>query len=106
MFFPHDEEVCLGNILSDDFNDLWQHHELLDKFRNKNILKGHCGGCKSRNICGGCRARPITILVTCWPRIPVVLTISPNGWRLKKGLPKGAQELADGRILIDLKYAG
>ena len=106
MFFPHDEEVCLGNILSDDFNDLWQHHELLDKFRNKNILKGHCGGCKSRNICGGCRARAYNYFGDVLAPDPGCVNNFTQWLEIKKGLPKGAQELADGRILIDLKYAG
>jgi len=106
VFFPHDEEVCLGNILSDDFNDLWQHHELLDKFRNKNILKGHCGGCKSRNICGGCRARAYNYFGDVLAPDPGCVNNFTQWLEIKKGLPKGAQELADGRILIDLKYAG
>ena len=56
VFFPHDKEVCLGNI-NDDLNDLWLNNELLKVFRDKDILEGHCGECESRYICGGCRAR-------------------------------------------------
>lgn len=57
VFFPHKEEVKLGNLTENDFEDIWQNNELLLDLRNKEILNGHCGDCNSRNICGGCRAR-------------------------------------------------
>jgi radical SAM protein with 4Fe4S-binding SPASM domain len=40
-----------------DFEDVWKNNEILGVLRNKEILKGNCGDCKSRNICSGCRAR-------------------------------------------------
>jgi radical SAM protein with 4Fe4S-binding SPASM domain len=57
VFFPHYEEVKLGNLLEDDFEDIWADNDVLHTLRNKDILNGHCGDCDSRNICGGCRAR-------------------------------------------------
>ena len=57
VFFPHESDVKVGNLLEDDFNDLWKNSKLLDKLRNKEILSGHCGKCESRDVCGGCRAR-------------------------------------------------
>lgn len=57
VFFPHEKDLKLGNILQDDFESLWRDNEILEKLRDKSLLKGHCGACESRNICGGCRAR-------------------------------------------------
>jgi len=57
VFFPHDENVKLGNILTDDLETLWKTHPLLEALRNKDILKGNCGSCEYKYTCGGCRAR-------------------------------------------------
>ncbi|MGQ9597676.1 MAG: SPASM domain-containing protein, partial [Thermoproteota archaeon] len=57
VFFSHDEEVRLGNLLKDDFEEIWVENKLLWKLRNKDALKGNCGECLYRYICGGCRAR-------------------------------------------------
>lgn len=57
VFFPHEEEVKLGNILQDDFERLWRSHSLLRVLRNKDALKGNCNSCEYRYTCGGCRAR-------------------------------------------------
>ncbi|KYH39300.1 MAG: heme biosynthesis protein (NirJ-2), partial [Candidatus Hecatellales archaeon B24] len=57
VFFPHDENVKLGNILTDDFEKLWRNHPLLEALRNKDILKENCGSCEYKYTCGGCRAR-------------------------------------------------
>ncbi len=57
VFFPHDEEVKVGNLMDNDFEELWKNDLILNQLRNKEILKSHCGECDSRNICGGCRAR-------------------------------------------------
>jgi radical SAM protein with 4Fe4S-binding SPASM domain len=53
VFIP----IILGNIIRDDFLDIWHHHPLLNAIRNRSNFKGHCGVCEHRNICGGCRAR-------------------------------------------------
>ncbi len=57
VFFPHEEEVKIGNIFKDDFDVLWRTSEVLEKLRNKDILEGYCGTCPYRYTCGGCRAR-------------------------------------------------
>lgn len=57
VFFPHEEEVKIGNIIYDDFDEMWRENPLLKQLRNKELLKGNCGNCESNNICGGCRAR-------------------------------------------------
>jgi len=53
VFFP----LKLGNILKDDFEDLWINNPILNELRNKDILKESCGSCEYRYYCGGCRAR-------------------------------------------------
>jgi len=57
VFFPHRDEVKLGNLLQDNFEDIWMNNSVLHQLRDKEILNGHCGECDSRRICGGCRAR-------------------------------------------------
>jgi len=57
VFFPHDPEVKVGNILKDDFELLWRHSPLLWALRDKDKLYSPCGDCKYRYVCGGCRAR-------------------------------------------------
>jgi len=65
VFFPTNEETVLGNILKDDFEELWDNHPLLWKLRVKENLKTYkvngkivgCGACPDKYICGGCRAR-------------------------------------------------
>jgi radical SAM protein with 4Fe4S-binding SPASM domain len=57
VFFPHKEEVKLGNLMNDNFEDIWMNNNVLHQLRDKEILEGQCGECNSRHICGGCRAR-------------------------------------------------
>jgi radical SAM protein with 4Fe4S-binding SPASM domain len=59
VFFPHIPEVRIGNILKDDFHDLWTSSDILRDLRNKDLLKGACGSCEHRNVCAGCRARAL-----------------------------------------------
>jgi len=53
VFFP----LKIGNVLKDDFEDLWMHNPVLNNLRNKDILTDGCGTCEFRYYCGGCRAR-------------------------------------------------
>ncbi|MCD6537480.1 radical SAM protein [Candidatus Bathyarchaeota archaeon] len=65
VFFPTNEETVLGNILKDDFEEIWDNHPLLWKLRVREKLKTYevngkivgCGACPDKYICGGCRAR-------------------------------------------------
>jgi len=65
VFFPTNEETVVGNILKDDFDDVWDNNELFWKLRSREELEtyeinGHlvgCGACPDKYICGGCRAR-------------------------------------------------
>jgi len=52
VFFP----LKVGNILEDDFEELWKHDQVLQELRDKDILHG-CNTCDYRYYCGGCRAR-------------------------------------------------
>lgn len=62
VFFPHEEELKLGNLMEDDFEEVWNNNPLLTELRNKDYLKENCGNCSNKNICGGCRARAYTYL--------------------------------------------
>ncbi|BDZ68075.1 hypothetical protein GCM10025860_15230 [Methanobacterium ferruginis] len=46
--------VPLGNLLVDDFKDIWN-GEMMDKIRNKRV--GGCNICEYKEKCGGCRSR-------------------------------------------------
>lgn len=49
--------LVVGNILRDDFEELWYNSPLLNKMRNKEA-KGKCQGCGAYEDClGGCTAR-------------------------------------------------
>ncbi|WP_370004922.1 radical SAM protein [Methanothermobacter sp. KEPCO 2] len=62
VFFPHLDDLCVGNILEDDFEELWKTSRVLRNLRDRDKLSDHCGSCKSRYICGGCRARALSYL--------------------------------------------
>ncbi len=53
VFIP----IRLGNIMEDDFIEVWKESEVLNRMRDRATFKGNCGVCPSRSICGGCRAR-------------------------------------------------
>ncbi len=65
VFFPTNKETVFGNILEDDFEELWDNNELLWELRSRESLESYriggeavgCGNCKDKYICGGCRAR-------------------------------------------------
>ncbi len=47
-------DYSLGDILKDDFWDIWKNNDFLKKNREKNFVK--CGICRYKYNCGGCRA--------------------------------------------------
>ncbi len=53
VFFP----LTVGNIKTDDFEDVWNNNKVFAELRNKDLLKPNCETCKYRYYCGGCRAR-------------------------------------------------
>lgn len=57
VFFPHEAAMKVGNLLKDDFEQIWRHSKLFWEIRNKDNLRENCGSCKYRYVCGGCRAR-------------------------------------------------
>jgi radical SAM protein with 4Fe4S-binding SPASM domain len=65
VFFPTNSETVLGNILKDDFEEIWDSHPFLWRLRKREDLQDYivegkkvgCGDCPDKYICGGCRAR-------------------------------------------------
>ena len=65
VFFPTNRDTVLGNILKDNFEEIWDNHPLLWKLRVRENLQDYvvngkivgCGSCPDKYICGGCRAR-------------------------------------------------
>jgi radical SAM protein with 4Fe4S-binding SPASM domain len=65
VFFQTGNDTILGNILKDDFEDIWDNNQLLWKLRTRENLEDYvvngkragCGNCPDKYICGGCRAR-------------------------------------------------
>ena len=54
VFMP---SLVVGNIRKTSFIDIWHHSEVMQKLRDRSLLKKNCGTCQYRYICGGCRAR-------------------------------------------------
>jgi radical SAM protein with 4Fe4S-binding SPASM domain len=107
VFFPHEEEVKLGNILVDNFEEIWKEEPLLSKLRDKKILKGHCGKCDSRNTCGGCRARAYNYFNDILAPDPGC-TNNQNEWNALKSKLSGDNSLkvnylTDESLILDLK---
>ncbi|MCP8322022.1 MAG: SPASM domain-containing protein [archaeon] len=89
VFFPHEEDVKVGNILSDDFEDIWRNSNLLWITRNKDILEPNCKGCKYLYTCGGCRARAYNYYKNILAPDPGCI-INRNYWmKLQNDLRKG-----------------
>ena len=66
-------DLNLGNVRTDSLVEIWEHNEILQKIRNRNLYEGKCGTCKYNMLCGGCRVAALgyekSILGTdpkCW----------------------------------------
>lgn len=65
VFFPTNNKTVLGNILTDNFEEIWDTHPFLWDLRVRESLEDYtvenqrvgCGDCPDKYICGGCRAR-------------------------------------------------
>jgi radical SAM protein with 4Fe4S-binding SPASM domain len=65
VFFPTNKNTVLGNMLKDNFEEIWDNNHLLWKLRAREQLQDYivdgkrvgCGSCPDKYICGGCRAR-------------------------------------------------
>lgn len=53
VFMP----IKLGNLRTENLQDIWFKSPVLKELRDRNLLEGRCHDCDYRNICGGCRAR-------------------------------------------------
>lgn len=53
VFFP----LTIGNILKDDFKEVWKNNQILAELRDREKLKDSCANCEYKYYCGGCRAR-------------------------------------------------
>ena len=49
-------KTVAGNIITDDFMNIWKDSPLFAKLRNRDNLEGKCGECSFKISCGGCRA--------------------------------------------------
>jgi radical SAM protein with 4Fe4S-binding SPASM domain len=54
-YFP----VKAGNVLEQDFAEIWQQSEVFERLRDQKLLTGKCGRCHFKGVCGGCRARAL-----------------------------------------------
>ncbi len=65
VFLPTDRNTVIGNMLKDNFEELWDNDPLLWQLRIREKLETYvvngkevgCGNCSDKYICGGCRAR-------------------------------------------------
>ena len=68
-FFP----ITVGNIIKEDFGNIWNSGELLDKLRihPRKQISGICSNCEQIDICnGGSRARAYAITGDLWSEDP------------------------------------
>jgi radical SAM protein with 4Fe4S-binding SPASM domain len=49
--------ITVGNIREQSLADIWFNSKILNQLRDRNLLKGECGGCEYKATCGGCRGR-------------------------------------------------
>ncbi len=49
--------IKVGNIREQSLTEIWQNSKVLNTLRQRQALKGKCGGCEYRETCGGCRGR-------------------------------------------------
>lgn len=55
--FFKNNEYKVGNVVKDDFRDMWLNSAIFGKFRTmRDKLKGKCSDCKIKYRCGGCRS--------------------------------------------------
>jgi len=47
--------IELGNLLTDDLEEVWVNNKLLQYIRRRDKLSGACGKCAYNFVCGGCR---------------------------------------------------
>lgn len=104
VFFPHEEEVRLGNLLKDDFEKLWKTNKILLKLRDKDVLRGSCKHCSFRYTCGGCRARAYNYFHDILAPDPGCIYAEKEWIKVKTEIVKeGAKELPLGGIIPSLK---
>ncbi len=102
VFFPRTEELKLGNLMNDDFDQIWKENNLLVDLRNKDLLQDNCGSCESKNICGGCRARAYTYFNDVQAPDPGCIKNEGKWNELKNKLPN-FQETHNGSLFINLE---
>lgn len=49
--------VRAGNVLRQDFGEIWRSSRVFQEMRDEDLLSGKCGCCEFKRVCGGCRAR-------------------------------------------------
>jgi radical SAM protein with 4Fe4S-binding SPASM domain len=55
--FFKDSKYIAGNVLTNDFQELWLNSNIFKKFREmRKSLKGRCKDCSTKEYCGGCRS--------------------------------------------------
>lgn len=101
VFFPHNNDVKLGNLMNDDFEEIWKDNQLLGTLRNKEILEGHCGKCKSHNICGGCRARAYNYFNDVLAPDPGCINNNKEWKRIRSEISGNFNEIHDGSLFLD-----
>ena len=50
-------QVKLGNIREQSITSIWENSPVLAELRQRELLKGECGGCSYKVTCSGCRGR-------------------------------------------------
>jgi len=99
-FIAHDGEVfpcgylpvSAGNVLRQEFAEIWNSATVFQRLRDTANLKGKCGECEFRNVCMGCRARAFAATGDYLDEEPFCV-YQPRARLGKAGCSDGPQEL-------------
>ncbi len=53
--------LACGNVRMDSLARIYRHSPIMNRLRDKSLLKGKCGICEFNTVCGGSRARAFAI---------------------------------------------
>lgn len=108
VFFPHEEKVRVGNLMRDNFEEIWRRSELLKLVRNKDLLEVDCKGCEYLYTCGGCRARAYNYFKDIFAPDPGCIINKRHWLSLQRELKEGfeARKVPTGDIIVEKVVSG
>jgi len=78
-------QVNLGNIREQSIMSIWENSLVLDKLRQRDLLKGECGACNYKLTCSGCRGRA-------YEETGDMMATDPGCWLVTSSVAENRQE--------------